>query len=104
MSADNQTCVLTTLGSNGKPEYRIAVAQAVENIFQPLPIFDEGKYIGNIEDLEPQSTRTIFGESEVLRNRDEAFKRANALEADNPTEYGVGELNFVHIPFPKAEG
>jgi hypothetical protein len=72
MSADNGVYVLQTYG----PEYRVAYAQAIDNIFGKFN--DETlHWDGNLEMM-----REYFGKSEIYPNLEEALDKAEALSYD----------------------
>jgi hypothetical protein len=99
MSADNGIYILRTNLSENLYEYRVAHAQAIENIFWD----DERDEIG--DKLNPQITKDYFGFSQVFHSKDDALKEAsklyeNMMQSDFPVvEYGIQTL-YIEQEFP----
>lgn len=83
MSADNGIYVFLTETERG-PEYRVAHAQAIDNIYGEWdPV--GAKYKGNTEAI-----LDVFNESEVFYTLNEALDKAEELENDiGYTEDGI---------------
>jgi len=80
MSADNGTYILQTYG----PEFRVAHAQAIDNIYGAWD-GENNTWVGD-----PEFILDVFGESKVFHNLDEAWDAANAIDQTYEiSEYGV---------------
>lgn len=87
MSADNGIYVLYTDSEKG-PEYRVAYAHAIDNIFGKWNP-DSNQYEGDVEKI-----KETFGNSEVFYSLDEAVDFAEKMEYDYEyLEYGIGVIN-----------
>ncbi|MCB9819885.1 hypothetical protein H6796_01105 [Candidatus Nomurabacteria bacterium] len=109
MSADDGIYILTTKGTEQKPlEYRVAWAQAIENLLDPDTGFSSWYAID------------IFGKSNVHSSLNEALEEAVGLLRDLQLEdsvvedgelvyvwvpeYGIQVEDFSDYPFPNGEG
>lgn len=106
MSADDTIGVLITAAPDGRGvEYRVACAQAIENIFWD-PDFGQRDCACNSEELDGLNTESVievFGDAKVFSDRYEALTYANYLDnGDWPSEYGVHAYDYSHVPFPIA--
>ncbi len=96
MSANDGVYVLATKGSRGKKEYRIAHAQAIENL-------SDGS-----GGLDVECVRELFGNSRVFTDMKIAQGYAQRVydEAERSSGdvvvYGIVALNYSHIRFPQA--
>ena len=87
MSADNGIYVLFTESEKG-PEYRVAYAQAIDNIYGEFNA-ELGRYEGDIHAIQE-----IFKESPVFHNVNEAMDHAEIMEQEyDYLEDGVALIN-----------
>ena len=98
MSADNGVYILATKGrERGKKEYRVAHAQAIENI-DYAPDYHPGGSGG----LNTESVQYTFGKSPVFTDRKIAEGYAQRLhEEQSWTEYGICFLDRLHVRYPR---
>lgn len=83
MSSDNGIYVFLTETEKG-PEYRVAHAQAIDNIYGEWDV-DHAKYKGN-----DSAIRETFSEAEVFYTLNEALDKAEEIENDvGYTEDGI---------------
>ncbi|QQG42772.1 MAG: hypothetical protein HYW15_00965 [Candidatus Giovannonibacteria bacterium] len=97
MSADNGVYILATKGSEGKKEYRVAHAQAIENLWYK-PDFPKEK-----PELSLEYVSVLFGDCRRVFN-DQKLAEGYALHILDEVgyaEYGVQLLDFAHIRLPK---
>ena len=87
MSADNGIYVLFTQSEKG-PEYRVAYANAIDNIYGEFNA-ELGRYEGNI-----QTIQEIFKDAPVFYNVNEAMDHAEIMEQEyDYLEDGVALIN-----------
>lgn len=109
MSADNGVYILVSRGrktqhGRRKTEYRVAYAQAIENISY-WPDFPD--CMVQYSELNRESVLAIFGESAVFTDRKvaEGYGRGVHdmwMKSFGYMEYGVVLIErYAHIPFPK---
>jgi hypothetical protein len=96
MSADNGVYILATKSARrGKREYRVAHAQAIEN----LSCWD---YIDHLGNLNPEFALLLFGKCRVFTDRKLAEGYALRISDEvGYTEYGIKFLDFTHVRFPR---
>jgi hypothetical protein len=89
MSADDGIYVLKTPTKSENFEYRVAWAQAIENVEIP-PADQQQKYM-----------KMLFGKSEVYHDEDVALLTAAKMlkNCQYPPEYGM-KIIEVNVPFP----
>ena len=100
MSADNGVYILVTRGSRGKKEYRVAHAQAIENLFSEFS--DDPRGVLNVE-----YAHLLFGKSRVFTDMKLAGGYAQRIydewmDAFGIVEYRIVTLYYSHIRFPQA--
>jgi len=94
MSADNGIYILETSG----PEYRVAYAQAIDNItYHPDRSDSQG--------WNEKQVRLYFSDSEVFNTEEEAFAEAQKIadeweRGSGWLEYGICGLDFSERDFP----
>lgn len=88
MSADNGIYVLSTLTENGNREFRVAHAQAIENIEVREPF---GSYYMD----------AIFGNSEVFSDSAKAFEYAIQLHNQIMNDFGIVEYGICQMHFDR---
>lgn len=97
MSADNGIYILETKRDENSSEYRVAYAQAIDNIF--------GKFNDDTYHWEPnlEMMKNYFGNSSVHDNLIDALDKAEKMSYDYEyLEDGVCVLSdFSEIPFPQ---
>lgn len=97
MSADNGIYILESVAADGRSEFRVAHAQAIENANYIPPGFspERDRQFWNLE-----YTWAIWHRSPIFHDKDTAFKKAyeirNTLDI---CEYGVC-LEYMPRPFP----
>lgn len=101
MSADNTIGILITRRRDGQKgqEYRVAHAQAIENIeYQP----DYPSAAHPV--LNREYARSLFGSSKMFLNKDDAYREATRLyDAVGDVEYGIRELDYAAVYFPASD-
>lgn len=109
MSADNGVYILVSRGRKTqhglKSEYRVALAQAIENItYQP----DYPDFLDRDSELNRETVLSIFGGSRVFTDRKIAEGYAQGVydmwtKLEGYVEYGIVIIGeYAHISFPKA--
>ena len=102
MSADDTTGIMITKRRDGQPgnEYRVAWAQAIENIeLEPdYPSMAQPA-------LNRESVRTLFAKSQVFFREEDALTAASRIESrwEGGTEYGIKKFDFSTLYFPASD-
>jgi len=92
MSADNTIAILKTPRKDGGFEYRVAHAQAIDNLWYAPVEWEDQNYC---KDGNPKEIVRYFGDCEVFLDAKAASEKAKQLYDDCMyVEYGIQEYSF----------